>query len=392
MAAEFSRKELDGVDITSDEGTLRPEYRVVFLWDNNEIDKAAMAGMTDFEWMLYMMRLNDPELTDRFVIDEKNPDYIIGTDKCLYKPETHRKLMHYLRYNRKSIFIFATVECIEPDLNIFDYAYTWNPDLECGDRIIHNFHYIYDVRRKTPLSNDLTLEDARKMLGNGLGFCNFVYSHTEKFRDKVFLLLSQYKRVDSLGRHRNNMGNQHTRNAANWYDLSIKLKEGYKFSIAIENANHKGYTSEKIIGSLQAHTVPIYWGDPAITDYINPKAFINCHDYDTIEEVIERVKEIDNDDEQWLDMVTQPWQTEEQRARTIHDAEEYIRRTRHIFSQDISKARRRSEGGWEKSYRRNFQGIIPPLSVRMLLKLRQTIGMIFPLDLKLKLKEKLHID
>ncbi|MBR0150930.1 MAG: hypothetical protein IJP89_06180 [Synergistaceae bacterium] len=147
---------------------------------------------------------------------------------------------------------------------------------------------------------------ARKILESCAGFCNFIYSHPSDYRDKFFHLLTQYKHVDSLGSHLPNTDAKPSRDSEDWYGLSIKMKEGYKFSIAMENASCPGYTTEKIISSLQAHTVPIYWGTPRVSDYINPAAFINCNDFGTMEEVAERVREIDSDNDKWIDMVTQP--------------------------------------------------------------------------------------
>ncbi len=55
-----------------------------------------------------------------------------------------------------------------------------------------------------------------------------------------------------------------------------------------------GYTTEKLFDCFKAGTVPIYWGNPEITRDVNPKAFINCNDYENdFDAVIERVKEID---------------------------------------------------------------------------------------------------
>ena len=224
------------------------------------------------------------------------------------------------------------------------------------------------------LTNSFTREEAFQKLSSSPKFCNFIYSHSEEPRDTFFHLLSQYKHIDSSGKHLNNTGTQSTRYNSDWYTLSIKMKEGYKFSIAMENSSSKGYTTEKIISSLQAHTVPIYWGDPAVSEFINPKAFINCGDYSSFDEVVERVKEVDSNDDLWLDMVTQPWQTEEQREKTHHAIEEYKSMVYNIFTQDIRKARRRTQGVWGDNCRKGFTGIngmLPPLHIRAVRKIRR---------------------
>ena len=375
--------------------TLLPEYRVTFI--RSEVENS-------LDWMIKAMRTRDTELTSRFVRDDKNPDYIIASDKCLYIREDCMRLRDYLRRRRDSIFIFFSLECIEPDMNIFDYAFTWNPDLVCGDRIGCKVPYIYGADCECITStifdfctNDLTREDARKMLESNLGFCNFMYSHMSNPRDEFFHLISRYKHIDSLGAylHNTNINKKTTRHAPNWYSLSVKMKAGYKFSIAMENASSKGYTTEKIISSLQAHTVPIYWGDPAVTDFINPKAFINCNDYSSFDEVIERVKEIDNDDELWIDIVTQPWQTEEQHDKTLRMLDENDVFIRNIFTQDIKKARRRGVGFYPDMCRKRFTGLIgimPPIYVRVARKIRLLLGKFVPDKMKPAVKKLLHMD
>ena len=367
--------------------TLLPEIRIACMY----------CGNIPPEWVFKALCLGNDDLHDRFVLDDDNPDYIIATDKCFGLKDDCLRLQQYLKNNEESIFIFFTRECLDPNLNLFDYAFTWNPDLVCGDRVIHNFPEMYRPANKTTLINTLTREEAINRLKCSLKFCNFMYSHPSEPRDTFFRLLSEYRRVDSLGAHLNNTGTPSTRWAKDWYSLSIDMKKNYKFSIAMENASYKGYTTEKIISSLEAHTVPIYWGDPAVTDYINPKAIINCNDYSSFDEVIERVKEIDSNDDLWLDMVTQEWQTKEQRSKTIQAVADYGEAVRNIFSQDSRQARRRPIGAWYDMFRRGFTGVIgivpppPALHIRIWRRIRRAIGRIIPSAIKPAVKKFINM-
>ena len=371
--------------------TLLPEIRVVFLHSTDP----------SLDWMRRAMCLRDEELISRFVLDDKNPDYVIATDKCFINRECCAKLRHYLINNKDSIFIFFTYECLDPNLNIFDYAFTWNPDLRCGDRIgrnvpyiLHKPPYIRHAKDAPASTNSLTREEAINILGSNPRFCNFIYSHASEPRDTFFRQLSAYRRIDALGPHLHNTDTEPSRFAADWYALSIGMKKGYKFSMAMENAAYRGYTTEKIISSLQAHTVPIYWGDPDVARYINPKAFINCHDYASFDEVIDRVREIDQNDDLWLDMVTQPWQTEEQYNRTLNELAEYDEFVRHIFTQDIHTARRRPVGVWGDWFRKSFTGVIgviPPLHLRVFRRVKHFMGKLVPHKMKHAVKKFLHM-
>lgn len=109
--------------------------------------------------------------------------------------------------------------------------------------------------------------------------------------------MSQYKAIDSGG-ILNNVGGK--------VKDKLAFLSDYKFSFAMENVSHEGYCTEKIIDSFIAGTVPIYWGDPEVTEYFNERAFINCHAYSTVDEVINEIIEIDNNDEKYLSMLEEP--------------------------------------------------------------------------------------
>ena len=54
------------------------------------------------------------------------------------------------------------------------------------------------------------------------------------------------------------------------------------------------------------NTIPIYWGDPhAIKDF-NPDAFINCHNFNNFSEVVEFVKQVDQDEKLYLEILNAP--------------------------------------------------------------------------------------
>lgn len=50
----------------------------------------------------------------------------------------------------------------------------------------------------------------------------------------------------------------------------------YRFSVCYENIRDEpGYVTEKIFDSLRAGCVPIYWGAPNITEYVDAEAFVD---------------------------------------------------------------------------------------------------------------------
>ena len=92
------------------------------------------------------------------------------------------------------------------------------------------------------------------------------------------------------------MGGRFRNNVGGYIKDKIKFPKDYKFSLAMENSEADGYTSEKIIDACLAGTIPIYYGDYMVDDYINPKTYILIRNYKDMVTKIKYIKKIDNDD------------------------------------------------------------------------------------------------
>lgn len=152
---------------------------------------------------------------------------------------------------------------------------------------------------------------ARDIARGRTNFCNFVYANPHPpERIRMFRLLSRYRRVDSFGPVLNNMPfepHAGERYAPDWGALKRRFQARYRFSIAFESESSPGYVSEKICDAMAAGTIPVYWGSPRIAEDFNPRSFINCHDYGSLEEAVERVIEIDGNEALYLEMLAEPW-------------------------------------------------------------------------------------
>lgn len=96
-----------------------------------------------------------------------------------------------------------------------------------------------------------------------------------------------------------------SREATDWEDGKRAFIQKYKFTIAFENSSFPGYTTEKLYDSLFVGSIPIYWGNPMIDKEISSEAIINCNDFDDdFDAVIEKVIEIDRDDERYMYMLS----------------------------------------------------------------------------------------
>lgn len=245
-----------------------------------------------------------------------DPDYII------YSVFGKNHLMY------DCIRIFFTGECMTPDFNECDYAIGFD-HLQFGDRYARVPLYS-TLRYKSSYDSLASRKIMTKEDISGRGFCSFVVSNgnAPAKRDEFFNQLSQYKHVASGGRHLNNVGGPVA-------DKNAFVSQ-FKFNIAFENSSHDGYVTEKIVDAFVAGVVPIYYGDPRVVEDFNPKAFINVLDYPSFEAAIERVKEIDADDDQYLQMLNEPCVQPNADVTSLDDF------LLPIFQRPLSEAKRRS--------------------------------------------------
>ncbi len=295
--------------------------------------------------------------TFNMVFTFQNPDYIIATEFI------YEDFIYYTKFKKLQrpgvINIFFAGECISPDLNIFDYALSFDKNLQCADRIARTPSlYFYNKENEERLFTPR--KDPEEILKQKRFFCNFIYSNGlgHQNRDKLFFKISEYKPVHSLGKHLNNASSPVTDSALGWEKESIEIKRPYKFSIAAENASYLGYTSEKIMTSFLADTIPIYWGDPSVATEFNPKAFINCHAYENFHEVMQAIAKIDNDDALYCQMLSEPSITQEQRKNAENEYKKIENFWYAIFSQKLSAAKRVGEGFHPSLYTQFFSGEI----------------------------------
>lgn len=252
-----------------------------------------------------------------------NIQFVDQPDFLFYGPHD----LTFLDYDN-CVKIWVSGEPASPNFNECDYALGFD-HIQFGDRYIRaaagdcmgigisseNDYRDFDesIQLRKPITEDFF---NRK-------FCNFIYSNPTNgdgalSRVEFCKRLMKYKHVDCPGRVLNNMQNAIVPRYVStgmdgfadvptgdaWILGKLDFISQYKFTIAFENVFMDGYTTEKLLHPLQAYSIPIYWGNPSVVKDFNPKAFINCNDYDNdFDKVIQRVIELDNDKEQYLAML-----------------------------------------------------------------------------------------
>lgn len=196
----------------------------------------------------------------------------------------------YRNYNCKRVSFYG--ENMRPDFTQCDYSFNFDYSDDPRNYRLPLYALFDDVYKLTAERN------ADELFAQKTKFCNFVYSNPHSpIRNSFFQNLNKYKKVDSGGIVFNNIG----------YRVPDKheFMKQYKFTIAFENEQYPGYTTEKIFGPLLVGSVPIYWGNELVSRDFNTNSFLNYHDFSSEKELIEKIIELDNNDNLYLEYLKQ---------------------------------------------------------------------------------------
>ncbi len=285
----------------------------------------------------------NPENNLMYKILKNNYDVQISDDPDYLFCSVYSK--EFMQYD--CVKILYSAENFAPDFNLYDYAIGF-------EKLIYQDRYLYFPNYLMNLKYQKDLERAKKKhlqtILQKKDFCSMVVSSGERSqtRIKFFEELCKYKRVDSGGKYLNNIGCKPGEGVIDKYQFQTK----YKFAMAFENSKHPGYCTEKLVEAFAAGAVPIYWGDPDVAQIFNTKAMIVLESAVDFEKVIERIKEVDNDDMLYRQMLKEPalnnidvWE------RWSNKLEFFLKQ---IIEQPLSQARKVSTTALVKNYYKPF--------------------------------------
>jgi hypothetical protein len=236
------------------------------------------------------------------VIDEVNPDIVFHS--------VYTK--NHLKYDmNKCIKILYTGENRRPNFNESHYSVSFdymddnrNYRLPLWALIFNWFDRPYNADRDHAYLHDIH-SFLNKKLWSKNKFCAFVVSNPNCSRRLDFARkVASYKMIDCPGRIFTNVppimgrGDQVEK---------VEFLRDYKFNICFENSTHQGYCTEKIIHSMFMNTLPIYWGDPLVTNDFNKDSFLNSHDFQSDGHLLEKIIELDNNPTKYKEIMEQPW-------------------------------------------------------------------------------------
>lgn len=194
--------------------------------------------------------------------------------------------------------IYHTGENMWPNFEECDLAFT---SMHMPHEPRHVRLPIYFFYTQTPQALIKTAQyDPSLVLARKTGFCNFLVSNPRSpVRNAAFKALNAQKKVDSGGRHFNNLGFQ--------VQDKLPFVSQYKFTLAFENSSTPGYTTEKLLEPMLVDSLPIYWGNPDVAQDFNPDSFIVAERFSSIDALVEHVLEVDANDALYMRYLREPW-------------------------------------------------------------------------------------
>ena len=195
---------------------------------------------------------------------------------------------------KDTIYVQFSGESRFHDPDIFDINFI--PSDKKADNIILFPLGFFTILHANNPNNVNVLSTTRTLNNHKSQFCIFAVSNgSGEHRNNFFNNLSKYKKVDSCGKHLNNM-----ESCPGTSDEYLAFLSKYKFMICFENSSVPNYFTEKLINAYIANTIPIYWGCPNISDYVNMDSILYLkHDYtdNDVKSLIDNIEYLDNNDD-----------------------------------------------------------------------------------------------
>ena len=283
-----------------------------------DIEELASVGFIGFEGRSPALGvLRDIVLKEIGLIESDKPQMVI----CREDSDSLLALLD--KFPNSVVRILLNKELGSLDFNRFDYVIGWE-SLAFNPRYV-SMHPALRLRDTPFLGHEE--ETLPQLSFEKRKFCSFIFTNklAHPVRDQFFHKLNARQRVDSWGGHLNNMGPLQHRGSDRGYEYEKMLIESqYKFSIAIENGVYPGYTTEKIFSAAKAGAIPIYWGNPAISEVVNPARIISLHDYNSLDQAVEEILEIAQDHGRLEEILKQPIMTSKQLDDVIANKSELI--------------------------------------------------------------------
>jgi len=131
-------------------------------------------------------------------------------------------------------------------------------------------------------------------------FCAHIYNNSwQNPREEINEKLNAYKHIEGYGE-------PFGRSLESGFEAKYKIYKDCKFVICTENKIREGYHTEKLFHAKTSGAIPIYWGHSSVNKDFNPDCFINLVDFDSVDSLVEKIKEIDQNEKLYQKYFEEP--------------------------------------------------------------------------------------
>nr|CAH7760466.1 unnamed protein product [Callosobruchus chinensis] len=195
--------------------------------------------------------------------------------------------------NQVYVFVSQESESNTPIYENFDGFYNWTMTYRLDSDIVRPYGYIKPLlpSQKPPdLPSVQEIEARPKKIAWMVSNCD-----SESQRENLVKKIDKYIPVDIYGNCGTHFCSKETSDAC--YDL---IEANYKFYLSFENSYCIDYVTEKMFNVLKKNVIPIVYGGANYTALAPPHSVIDVSEFETVKELTDYLKELDEDPEEYL--------------------------------------------------------------------------------------------
>lgn len=201
------------------------------------------------------------------------------------------------------IKISCTGENVYPNHNLDDYSISHLRESLGGRNLYYPCAY-HALQDKFP-KHKVSPADAHRKFAVFIASQDHFGPGAKLRREFTEYVISHYKHVDCPGKILHNIDiPQLQPRRGDWVNGKRNVVSDYKFLISFENSNSDGYITEKLVDAFFCNTVPIYWGSEGNLTPFPKEAVICANDYPDFEALLTRIREVDENDELYLQILS----------------------------------------------------------------------------------------
>jgi len=221
--------------------------------------------------------------------------HALGTDMLTQRQM--KKIQKDRNTNSRWIFfLHESPENAKPDPELFNGLFNWTMGYRRDADIVVPYNWEWGTwERRSPEDPPVRFrnhaEGKDKLIWAGISHCGCMREHyIHKFKE--------YVNIDIFGNCANRFYKGTPPDCPRGNPECIKRLKRYKFYLAFENSFCEDYVSEKFTETiLDGHTIPIVMGGADYKSIGLPNSFIDVNDFDTIEDLANYIKYLDENDD-----------------------------------------------------------------------------------------------